>query len=165
MDKSISISHRHVDRVLSLLLVLFCGYLFMAVRDFSPYGAVFPKYINMALSVLAVIYFLKSWIPMFLKKDDGRETGRYLFIDDYPSFLIAFPLTVIYIFVLLSGIGFLTSSIIYTISVIFLIKKFRGELDLRNFVVYLFFSLVFSALVYYIFRYLLSIRLPRGMFI
>lgn len=163
MEKNIPIKQHYLDKFFSVLLVGLCVYLYFAIKEFSAYGAVFPRYISMVLSVLSAIYFVKSWIPP-LQKESYKEAASSL-IESHWSFLIIFPITIVYIFVLIGNVGFLVSSVFYTFIVILLIKKVRRELNLKLVINYLFFSLAFNVLVYYVFRHLLAIRLPTGIFI
>lgn len=163
MEKSILIKQQYLDRFFSVLLLGLCVYLFLAIKEFSAYGAVFPRYISIILSVLSVIYFVKSWVPILQKKSYKEVTGSL--IESHFSFLIVFPITILYVFVLIGNIGFLVSSVFYTFVVILAIKKVRNEFSLKTFFIYLLFSLTFNVLVYYVFRHLLGIRLPAGIFI
>lgn len=164
MDKSIQIRQQHADRLISLLLLALCAYLFSLIRDFSFYGSVFPHYINIVLSILSVVYFIKSWIIPLRKRSTEQEAPCRL-VDDYPSFVIVFPLTLVYVFFLLNFLGFLTSSIVFSASMILAIKIIRKERNAQKLLLYFFFAGAFSFAVFYVFRYLLLIRLPTGMFI
>ena len=163
MERNIKIKQHYLDKFFSVLLVGLCVYMYFAIKEFSAYGAVFPRYINMILSVLAVVYFAKSWI-FPLQKESYKEAVTSL-IENHLSFLIVFPITVLYVFFLIGNVGFLVSSVIYTFIVIFLIKRARNELSQKLIFNYFLFSLVFNVLVYYVFRHLLAIRLPTGIFI
>ncbi len=163
MDKHIQIRMIYMDRLVSIILVLLCVYVYFAVQDFSKYSAVFPKYINTVFSFFVGIYFLKSWFMPF-DKEKIEDTMSTL-VDNKFSFFVIFPSTIVYIFIFIPYTGFLVSSFFYTLLVICTIKISRNEFNLKVFFNYMLFSLIFNITVYYIFRNLLNVRLPAGVFI
>lgn len=162
MEKRIRIKQQYLDRLFSILLLGSCAYMYFAIKDFSTHGAVFPRYISTILAVLSVIYFLKTWVPPLQKK--FYKEAYIPLIENHFSFFVIFSATALYIFVFIRSLGFLFSSFFYTFLVILIIKNIRKEFNVKTFFVYLIFSLSFNVFVYYVFRKLLGIRLPTGIF-
>jgi len=163
VQKTFDVTQKNTDRLISLILLFFCVFLYREIQQYSPYGRVFPNAIILILAVFSVVYFFRSWITLFTSKV-GPQEELYRMVEDYPSFLIAFPLTMIYVFYLLTFLGFFTSSFVFAAAVILSIKIVRNEYNWKVLLIYFIFSGLFSYVVYYVFRYMLRIRLPSGIF-
>ncbi|MCF8038880.1 MAG: tripartite tricarboxylate transporter TctB family protein [Desulfohalobiaceae bacterium] len=162
--KTVSRQQQWADRLISL--VLLCAFIFYKITGFTSYGAIFPLMVTMFIAIFSLIYFLGSWIPLFRKKADYRIIPGETLIPDVTSFCISLVGIAFYIYILVPFLGFFTSSIVYLFGTIVLIRYFRSDIiRIKSLLIPFAYSLVFSGVIYYIFRHLLHIHLPSGILI
>jgi len=157
--KGVHIDQRKADRIISILLLVIYGFILLEIRKFSEYGRYFPFIITSFLLIFTFFYFVKSWITPLVKREDSEE-GQQELIYDLSTFLISLIGVLVYIFILLTSLGFLVGSTLFCIGVVIAINVSRSEINLRSLIISFFVSSLFTYLMYYIFRHLFNIRLP-----
>ena len=162
--KTITRQQIKADQIISLLLVLLCAFIFYKITGFTRYGAIFPFMVTLFTAFFALIYCVSSWVPFFRKKAGYRVVEAEGLIPDRTSFGISLGGIVLYVYLLVPYLGFLSSSILYLFGSIVLIRYFRSDIVRFTSVLIPFvYSLAFSGLIFYIFRHLLHIHLPKGL--
>ena len=74
--KNIRINRGYTDKILSAALLVFCGLVLLQIRHFSEYGRYFPNIVTLFLLIFCFVFFLRSWVPILRKKDDGNDPRR-----------------------------------------------------------------------------------------
>ncbi|WP_189655209.1 tripartite tricarboxylate transporter TctB family protein [Bacillus sp. HNG] len=139
--------------IFSLLIVIFAGvYLILSLqfpfmKDSRPGAGFLPILISVGLLVLSLIDLVKS----YKENKDSKLDRTYL-----KDFIMIASAIAIYI-ILLSVLGALIGTIIFTFIVLTLINKRK---NLQNILI----SLIGSAVIYVFFEYLLGTNLPLGLF-
>ena len=157
--KTININQRLADKILSVVLLLLCGFILWETRKFSEYGAYFPYVVTLFLALFSSIYFIKSWAASLGKTGSSGEEQREL-VQDLSGFLVSFVGVLAYIFILFSLLGFLVGSILFCISVTLLIQMARAEARFKLVVISFASSGMFTFMMYYLFRHVFHIHLP-----
>ena len=157
--KNVRIHQSMADKILSIVLVLFCGVVLLEIRSFSEYGRYFPNIVTLFLLVFGFAYLLRSWLPVLIRKENSSEE-HYEFIKHLPSFLVTFCGLLLYIFILFKVTGFLVGSIIFCVGVIVGVQITRATISVKSVVTALITSSAFSFAMYYVFRQVFNIRLP-----
>lgn len=163
VGNEIRLSELFADKILSIALIIICILVYWKLQDYTRYGAIFPYMINSGVLIFSIFYFLNSWVPYFTIKRAPSEPCQLVM--HIPTLILGIIGLVVYVFFLMSFLGFLTSSIIYTFGVIVAVKLQRKTLTPKNTLVSLVFSVGFCYFIFYLFASVLNIHLPTGIFI
>jgi len=147
---------KNADRISALIVLGICVLFFTEARDFSPYGALFPRVIIIILAVLAVMLLIASYVrPVAGKVFDRNEiTVKYLTVLASLFLMIAW-------IAFINFLGFLTSSILFfSLISIILDRKHKRPLQILQKV-----GLIAVAVagVFFFFSRLLYVPFPRGL--
>mgnify|MGYP000102449296 CR=1 FL=1 len=162
-EKQFGISEKVADKIISVLLIVFCIFVYWKISNYGRYGAIFPFMVNSGIILFSFLYFLNSWVPFFVKR--RKESKQCQLINHGPSLIISIIGLVLYVYFLMPILGFLASTILYTFGVVLVIRIERKTLDLKGTVTSLIFSGGFSYCIFYMFATVLNIHLPPGIFI
>ncbi|MDZ7761913.1 MAG: tripartite tricarboxylate transporter permease [Desulfovermiculus sp.] len=157
------ISELLADKIISVLLIVICGFIFWKTSSFSRYGAIFPIMTTSGVLLFSILYFINSWIPYFVKKRQPSEQCEIIM--HAPSLFIGIGSILLYVYLLMPTIGFLTSTFIYMLGLILGTRVQRRTLVGKGVLYSIVFSAILSFSIYYTFANILNIHLPTGIFI
>ena len=157
--KTINIKQRLADKILSVVLLLLCGFILWEIREFSEYGAYFPLIVTLFLAIFSVVYLIQSWGASLVKTGSAGEEPQEL-IQDLSGFVVSFAGVLAYIFILFSLLGFVAGSSLFCVSVTLLIQIARAEARLKSVIISFASSGAFTFMMYYLFRHVFHIHLP-----
>jgi hypothetical protein len=119
--------------------------------------------INSGVLLFSIFYFINSWIPFFVKRRKSAESCELII--HLPSMSIGIISLILYVYILMPNLGFLTSTFIYMLGLILGVRAQRKTLDGKGFFTSLLFSGIMSYAIYYTFAMILNIHLPTGILI
>ena len=137
------------DRMISLILMLFCGLSYYLSFSFSGEARAYPHFMIFCLFFFSLILFVGTFINS--KKEEKENSSKSKI--DISRILNIGILTVAYI-VLLNKIGFYSSTAIYLLCAMFL-------LGIKNIKLLLFVTGIFLLLLYSIFNVFLQLPKPE----
>jgi magnesium-transporting ATPase (P-type) len=140
------------DRMISLLLMLFCGLSYYLSFSFSGEARAYPHFMIFCIFFFSLVLFVSTFINS-KKKEKEKENSSKSKIDISRLLNIGI-LTVAYI-VLLNKIGFYSSTAIYLLCAMSL-------LGIKNIKLLLFTTGIFLLLLYSIFNVFLQLPKPEG---
>lgn len=143
-----------LDKIFSVVLCMICAIVYYSASkfDMSYIGDTglgpdfFPKVISVVLFILGVLIFISSGKD---KKVEKNPNVKYT--------LTTIGIFAIYI-VLIGKIGYLVSTILFSFTIISLLKK-------NSIVLKVIYSIVFPVGLYLLFTYAFKVSLPTGIFI
>ncbi len=138
------------DRVISLFLMFFCGLSYYLSLSFSGEARAYPHFMIFCLFSFSLILFVGTFINSEKKEKKSSNKSKI----DISRLLNIGILTVAYI-VLLSKIGFYSSTAIYLLCAMSL-------LGIKNIKLLLFVTGIFLLLLYSIFNVFLQLPKPEG---
>lgn len=138
------------DRMISLILMLFCGLSYYLSFSFSGEARAYPHFMIFCLFFFSLILFVGTFINSKKKEKENSSKSKI----DISRILNIGILTVAYI-VLLNKIGFYSSTAIYLLCAMFL-------LGIKNIKLLLFVTGIFLLLLYSIFNVFLQLPKPEG---
>jgi putative tricarboxylic transport membrane protein len=162
-DKEIKISELLADKIISICLIFICIFIFWKISNFSRYGAIFPFMSTCGILIFSIFYFINSWIPYFVNKRQPSEECEIIIHS--PSLFIGIGSLVLYVYLLMPTIGFLTSTFIYMLGLILGTRIQRKSLTSKGFLASVVFSSIVTICIYYTFANILNIHLPIGILI
>lgn len=163
MQKVGKFIHKNGELLFTIFLFVFSAFMF--IQAFSIKGlssatdvagpALMPKLIFGLMTVLSVLLFFDylSRRKAQQKKEEDEEAARI----SRNRGLISIGGILIFVF-LMDKLGFLLSSILYVFAEIYLL----GPKDKRKVLLWAAISVLFCAVVYYLFRYQVYVKLPKG---
>ena len=144
-----------IDLISSFLLLVISIVALWETRGLSEMSYIFPRTVCIILFIMSLVYFFKS-----LVEKEGMEYFKN--VSKRKVILIASGMAGYVI--LISFIGFLTASIIYLTSSIWILQKGRSIKSNRLLLIHsLFISIILSSALYVLFRYVLIVPLPDGL--
>lgn len=147
-----------LEKFFLLFLCIISAFLFFITFNFEVFEmdkyslgpAFFPRVVCILLFVVALILLI------FSIKNKNYSKNKYKNLNLKYS-IITIIFFIIYTF-LIEILGYLTSTIIFMISIIFLLKN-------KSFLINIIFSVVFSSIIYLLFSKGFNVSLPDGIFI
>lgn len=154
------------DVVVSILLLLFCGFLIWAgtqIRDpqfgeLSP--AAWPKAVTYVLTVFCLIYFLQSVMagrPDAVVPDPERGKGLSGWLRYYFNPIACFALYFLFLFTL-PFFGTLVGGIL----LVFALLSLLGGFGPRQIILHLVIAVISVGAMWSLFTFVLRVLLPRG---
>jgi len=142
------------------LILLGISFLFwVQSKSFTKYGALFPQTVIVILSFLSLLLLISSIIKILSKKSKESKIEK---MQDIKSIVISIVLMVAWAF-LINIIGFLTSSIVFSLAMYLLLVK-RG-IKLKKIIIDIF-TIILSVMLFYIFFSKgLQVPFPTGILI
>lgn len=120
-----------------------------------------PRLVGIIILVLALL--LLFWTVKGLKKHVGEvETSGYKDTADYKRVLFSLVASIVYVNVL-SPIGFIISTLVYLFAQITILAP-DAHRTKKDLIQYLVIDVIFTFVVYFLFRYGFKIVLPAGIF-
>ena len=138
------------DRMISLFLIAFCGLSYYLSFSFSSEARSYPHFMIFCLFFFSLVLLVNTFVKSQKKEKDYIDKGKI----DISRLLSIGILTVIYI-VVLSKIGFYSSTVIYLLCAMSL-------LGIKNIKLLLFVTGIFLLLLYSIFNVFLQQPKPEG---
>lgn len=138
------------DRMISLFLIAFCGLSYYLSFSFSSEARSYPHFMIFCLFFFSLVLLVNTFVKSKKKEKDYIDKGKI----DISRLLSIGILTVIYI-VVLSKIGFYSSTVIYLLCAMSL-------LGIKNIKLLLFVTGIFLLLLYSIFNVFLQLPKPEG---
>ncbi|WP_314295559.1 tripartite tricarboxylate transporter TctB family protein [Fusobacterium periodonticum] len=147
-----------LEKLFLLFLCIISAFLYFITFNFEVFEmdkyslgpAFFPRFICIILFLIALILLIFSIKNKnFSKIKDKSSNLKYS--------VVTIILFIIYIF-LIERLGYLTSTIMFMISIIFLLKS-------KSLLINIIFSVVFSSVIYLLFSKGFNVSLPEGIFI
>lgn len=140
-----------IDRLVALFFLLLSAGLFIYTFSLPPKSQGYPQFIISILALLSLALLVQS-----LRKT-STTSWKDLFAElEYKRFLIVVSSCLIYI-ILISMIGFLTTTALYLILTMYLLR-----LNLKTLAIS---TTCFMVLIYVVFKVLLKVPLPTGLLI
>ena len=147
-----------LEKFFLLFLCIVSAFLFFITFNFEVFEmdkyslgpAFFPRLVCILLFVVALILLI------FSIKNKNYSKNKYKNLNLKYS-IITIIFFIIYTF-LIEKLGYLTSTIIFMTSIIFLLKN-------KSFLINIIFSVVFSSIIYLLFSKGFNVSLPDGIFI
>lgn len=140
-----------IDRIVSLLLILFCGFLYVIANGFPKEAESYPKILIILIISLVLILFTGTFSKKITSQENEEE--QLLFVDKMKPY-ITFGLSVIYVF-LIDILGFFTSSLLFAVSLMF-------YLGVRNWKIYVYSLFGMCLFVYFLFEVQFNVQFPHG---
>ncbi len=137
----------YAEKIISAALLAMVGVLYPMTLDFSDGSDVFPKFILVAMGILAMMLLVLSF-----RRNVPAEKSRAVGVKPYILLLT----TTVYIFAI-SAVGFFTSTVIF-------LTATMHYLGIRAKTSYFIMVASLSAFYYFIFVRLLHVPLPQGLF-
>ena len=150
------------DSITALLLLVLCGVLFhqtFKIRKvpFSEMGSeVWPRFVLLALAVLAVIYLFQSMVS---PPDKGEPFSLGRWLKTYQNPLSCFGMFLVFLLAL-PWLGMLLAGILF----VFITQTILGGAEPRRLLVHGVVSVVSVGGMWLLFTYALGVVLPRGEF-
>ena len=147
-----------LEKLFLLFLCIISAFLYFITFNFEVFKmdkyslgpAFFPRFICIILFLIALILLIFSIKNKnFSKIKDKSSNLKYS--------VVTIILFIIYIF-LIERLGYFTSTIMFMISIIFLLKS-------KSLLINIIFSVVFSSVIYLLFSKGFNVSLPEGIFI
>lgn len=138
------------DRIISFLLMLFCGLSYYLSFSFSGEARAYPHFMIFCLFFFSLVLFVSTFINSKKKEKENSSKSKI----DISRLLNIGILTLAYI-VLLNKIGFYSSTAIYLLCAMSL-------LGIKNIKLLLFTTGIFLLLLYSIFNVFLQLPKPDG---
>jgi len=138
------------DRIISFLLMLFCGLSYYLSFSFSGEARAYPHFMIFCLFFFSLVLFVSTFINSKKKERENSSKSKI----DISRLLNIGILTLAYI-VLLNKIGFYSSTAIYLLCAMSL-------LGIKNIKLLLFTTGIFLLLLYSIFNVFLQLPKPEG---
>lgn len=147
-----------LERLFLLFLCIISAFLYFITFNFEVFEmdkyslgpAFFPRLICIILFLIALILLIFSIKNKNYSKIKNKNPNL-----KYSVIMIIF--FIVYVF-LIEKLGYLTSTIIFMISIIFLLKS-------KSLLINIIFSVVFSSVIYLLFSKGFNVSLPEGIFI
>ena len=143
------------DAIVSLVLLagIVSLYLSLGMMD-DPQAVTFPRIIIIIMGILAGLLLLQSVV---FKQKNGSQGAGFPF----GRFLICFFMIIIYFF-LMEGIGFYLSAFLFFIAVTFILGS--KDLTWRTGTFRVIIAFVFTGILFLLFKVLLVVQTPKGLF-
>lgn len=141
---------KKLDLILGLILIAICGVFYFMISKLPSSATLYPIFVTTLLLVLTLIHI---FITSFKKEDEECTAFKDL---ELKQLLFVLGTSGLYI-VLINIAGYITSTFIYVLTVLFGLKVSKKSSILI--------SIGFSAFIYVLFKTLLRVPLPRGFII
>ena len=144
------------DLIVSIVLLVGIVSLYLTLGWIELPGArTFPRVILIIMAVLSALLLVQSL--MLKSLTEAKKTpfpiGR---------FLICFCLIIVY-FIFMETLGFYLSAFLFFVAVSFILG--RSELTLRTGFIRAGIGLIFTGVLFFLFKVLLAVQTPKGLFI
>lgn len=154
------------DLICGLILILFSVSAFIYLTDLPFRAAIFPQVMLAGIFSLASLLILKS-LNIFFKTQSLPESGKAGAAAETPKqdqtnpedkkALVATLVSITLYIVLMPVLGFLLSSILFLFTILFVLK-------MRRYFLMAFLAILTSSLVFVVFKTVMYISLPGGIF-
>lgn len=141
---------KKLDLTLGYILLAICGFFLIMTIQLPPDARIYPMFIIFLLAGLTILHLFLTY------RKNSQEESKVFDNIVYPQLIFVTVASAIYV-AIMGIVGYIVSTVIYVAAILIGLKENR--------VASIIISVVFTLIVYGLFRKILNVPLPKGFLI